>query len=114
MFGSIGAALGNAAKDFGSRIGNAGLTDGMRAQIGEDAFKKFRQDQLWNMGASLQGFDGGRDPYAGLPSAQQQMGSLDMNQRPYQMGQGGMLGLGFGRRAPRGQRGGGLLDVGGY
>lgn len=104
-------------KGFGERLGNFGVTDGMRAQMGEDGFKKYRSDQMWNLGASLQGNEGGRDPSQHLIGAQQQMNSLDMNQlpAPQPTGRNRMLGrgLGFGLDSGRGagMGGGGLLDL---
>lgn len=117
--GAAGGAM-QGLKGLGERVGNFGVTDGMRAQMGEDAFKQFRKDQMWNMGASLQGQEGGRDPSQHLAGAQQQMGSLDMSQVPVgaPMGKGRMLGRGFGfgldSGRGRGMGGGGLLDMGGY
>lgn len=113
--GAAGGGMGG-LKGFGERLGNFGVSDATRGQMGEDAYKKFRSDQLWNMGAALQGQEGGRDPNQHLPTAAGAMQNLDMNQMPYQMGQGGMMGQGFGLNfgRGRGQRGGGLLDMGGY
>lgn len=105
-----GGGMGGLA-GFGDKLKNFGVSSDMRAQMGEDAFKKFRSDQMWNMGAALQGRDGGRDPSQHMPTAQAAMQNLDMNTMPYQMGQGGMMGMGL-RRPQR--RGGGLLDTGGY
>lgn len=113
MWGKFGAAFADKAKGLGERIGNFGLADGQRAQMSPEQFKHFRNDQLWNLGAALQGQDGGRDPYANVPSAQQQMQSLDMAQLP-QIGQGSMMGFGLNFGKSRGQRRGGLLDMGGY
>lgn len=99
---------GGGFSGLGDRLKNFGVTSDMRGQMGEDAFKKFRSDQLWNMGAALQGQEGGRDPGQYLPTAQTAMQGLQM--QPYQMGQGGMMGMGLGQRRRRG----GLLDMGNY
>ena len=111
MGGGAGGAApaGGGFAGFGDRLKNFGVSSDMRGQMGEDAFKNYRNDQLWNMGAALQGYDGGRDPSANLPTAQTAMLNLDMNQMPYQLGQGRMMGRGL-RRPQRG----GLLDMGGY
>lgn len=109
MGGGAGGAqpMGGGLQGFGDRLKNFGVSSDMRGQMGEDAFKKYRNDQLWNMGAALQGQDGGRDPSQYLPTAQMAMQGLQM--QPYQMGQGGMMGRGL-RRPQRG----GLLDMGSY
>lgn len=114
MWGKFASAFTDKAKGLGERLGNFGLADGQRAQMSPEAFKQFRNDQLWNVGAALQGQDGGRDPYANVPSAQQQAQSLDLAQQAPQIGQGGMMGFGLNFGKSRGQRRGGLSDMGGY
>lgn len=119
MFGKIGSAM----KGFGERVGNFGLTDAARQQMGADAFKSYRNDQLWNMGAALQGYDGGRDPSRwlqgmgqGQPAAPANPAAAplpDMNMAPFPAPQQRQMGFGLNFGRGRGMRGGGLLDMGG-
>jgi hypothetical protein len=114
--------FGAALKGFGERLGNFGITDAQRSAMDADAFKNFRNDQLWNMGAMLQGQAGGRDASRWLqgmgqtqpaPTTPASAPLPDMAMAPFPAPQAPQMGFGLNFGRGRGMRGGGLLDMGG-